>query len=283
MLLAMFQNIIPFDRDPARYGGLSLERYEKEHGEFNRDKLVKNEIKTLIKKGALLNKAFFNIKEGYYEKKRIIDRLEYLYNLCLKPLEISTCGDEPRIFKIENNKKNRFMDRYYSSLRYALKGHQTIDLLEDDIDEIYSWFINANEISDDVYLSIAKYLKIDTNRGKKYWLADVKVMSHIESTFNDFKAKEKEIEEGLVEIKELEEMLKKGEKEYSIHKYQLIGGNDEKGIRECIENWKTELDYSEYLNNRDKEKTSKLLKEIDSLSLEEIRNKYFPVEVFENE
>ena len=108
-------------------------------------------------------------------------------------------------------------------------------------------------------------------------------MSHIESTFNDFKAKEKEIEEGLTEIKELEKKLKNGEKEYFIHKYQVIGGNDEKSIREYIEYWKTELDYSEYLKNRDKEKTNMLLKEIDSLSLEEIRNKYFPVEVFENE
>ena len=78
-------------------------------------------------------------------------------------------------------------------------------------------------------------------------------------------------------------MLESGDKKYIIHKYDIIGGNDEASIRDYIEYWKTELDYAEFLKGRDKKITSELLNEIDNLSMSEIKEKYFKMEVIENE
>lgn len=285
MLLAMFQNIEPYDPDPAKYGSFHYKRYEDEHGEYNHEELFKSKIVELIKNGACLNKCFFNIKRGYYEKKRIIDRLEELYNLCLKPIEIHMSQDDGTVksYKIENNIKNRFLNNYYFSLQHSLKGFVHDENPYSDIDEIFEWFINSKEISEDIYLDIAKREKIDINQEKKYWLADVKHRSLIDKYFYEFKAKEKSIEDGLKEIEDLKTKLSAGEIEYSIHKTELIGGHDESSIRDYIEFWKSKLTYSEYLKGRDKEATKMLLKEIEGLSIQEIREKYFMVEVFEDE
>lgn len=285
MLLAMFQNIEPYDPDPAKYGSAHYKRYEDEHGEYNHEELFKSKIKELIKRGACLNKCFFNIKRGYYEKRRIIDRLEDLYNLCLKPIEIHMSQDDKTIksYKIENNIKNRFLNNYYFDLRYSLKGYVHDENPYSDIEEIFEWFVNSNEVSEDIYLNIARREKIDTNQEKKYWLADVKQRSLIDKYFYEFKEKEKVIEEALNEIEFLKSKLLVGEIEYSIHKTEVIGGHDEASIRDYIEFWKSKLTYSEYLKGRDKETTNKLLKEINGLTIQEIKEKYFMVEVFEDE
>jgi len=285
MLLAMFQNIEPYDPDPAKYGSAHYKRYEDEHGEYNHEELFKSKIKELIKRGACLNKCFFNIKRGYYEKRRIIDRLEDLYNLCLKPIEIHMSQDDKTIksYKIENNIKNRFLNNYYFDLRYSLKGYVHDENPYSDIEEIFEWFVNSNEVSEDIYLNIARREKIDTNQEKKYWLADVKQRSLIDKYFYEFKEKEKAIEDALNEIEVLKSKLLVGESEYSIHKTEVIGGHDEASIRNYIEFWKSKLTYSEYLKGRDKETTNKLLKEINGLTIQEIKEKYFMVEVFEDE
>ena len=140
-----------------------------------------------------------------------------------------------------------------------------------------------DEISEKIYFSIAKKAMIDTEQEKKYWIADVENYSHITKILEDFKEKEKSIEEGLKEIKLLEKKLANGEKEYSIMKEEVIGGHDESSIREYIVLWKSELNYQEFKDSRDKETTKKLLEEIDNISLEEIKSKYFMMEVCEDE
>ena len=287
MLLAMFQNIEPFDENPSGYGAEFLKRYEENKGEYNLEKIRKSEIKELIKRGACINKCFLSIKKGYNENKRIIDRLEELYNQCLKPLEVQVLDGEndgkAKTYKIDNNSKNRFLKDYYFNLKIQLNGNDNSDHSYDDIDDIYNWFINNDGISDDIYLKIAEKEKVDTNREKKYWMADLKVRSQIDHWFYEFKEKERKIEEGLKEISKFKEMLESGDKEYIIHKYDIIGGNDEASIRDYIEYWKTELDYAEFLKGRDKKITSELLDEIDNLSMSEIKEKYFKMEVIENE
>ncbi len=285
MFLAMFQNIEPYDPDPARYGSAFFKRYEDEHGEYNHETLYKEKIKELISRGSYLNKSFFNVKRGYYEKKRIIDRLEELYNLCLKPIEIHITQNDGTVktCKIENNIKNRFLNKYYLSLKNALKRTSCDKNFYSDIDEIYKWFISTNDISEDIYLNIAKEYKIDINQEKKYWLAEVKNRSLIDKFFNEFKNNERAIETGLIEIDELKKKLLKGEKEYFIYKTEIIGGYDEKSIREYIELRKSKYTYCDFLKSRDKESTNKLLKEINNLSIENIKEKYFMVEVLENE
>lgn len=285
MLLAMYQNIEPYADDPEKYGSEHLKRYEERFGAYDHEKLRRQEIKELIKRGACLNKCFFNVKKAYLEEKRIIDRLEELYNLCLKPIEIHMSKDDGKVqvYKIENNQRNRFLNNYYFNLDYQINGSHYTDSPYDSLEEVYDWFINNDEISDDIYLKIAQRNKIDINKPKKYWMADVKTGTLIEKYFNEYKEKEKTIAEGLKEIDELKSKLESGEQTYKIMKYETIGGDKEESIREYIEFWKKELTYSDYLKGRDKELTQQLFDEIENLSFKEIREKYFEVEVIENE
>lgn len=285
MLLAMFQNIEPYAPEPEKYGSNELIRYEKQNGKFDINKIRRDQIKELIMRGACLNKCFLNVKQGHYEVKRVIDRLEKLYELCLKPIEIHMFSDDGKVkvYKIENKQRNRFLNKYYLSLNFELNGHHNSNLPYANLEDVYNWFINNDEISDEVYLEVAKNYNIDTNKEKKYWIADVKSSTLIEKKFYEFKEKEKRIAEGLKEIDVLKAKLESREYTYRIHKYEIIGGNDEKSIRDYIDYWKEQMTYSEYLKGRDMKKTNELLGEIDKLSFPEIRNKYFEIEVVENE
>ena len=286
MFLAMFQNLLPYDADADKHGGSYLKRYEEANGEeFNRDKEIKNDIKEMIKRGACINKYFFNMKKVSYEEKRIIDRLEYLYNLCLKPIEIKISDEgKEKTYKIENNQKNRFLKDYYFMLKKLIHDYKTDnDNFYNDINELYNWFINTDSISDEFLLTLAKRYDIDTKREKKYVLADLKLHSPLSKFFNDYKNKEKEIEKGLVELEELKSKLEQGEKYYKVENCEIVGSKDEESIREDIEYWKEELDYKEYLKNRDQKLTNKLLKDLDSLSFDEIKEKYFKEEIIKDE
>lgn len=114
-------------------------------------------------------------------------------------------------------------------------------------------------------------------------MIDVKKSTLIDHYFNEFKDKEKKIALGLKELNELEERLNKGEKEYYIKKIDIIGGHNEDTIREHIKYWLYNIDYSTYLKWRDKKLTTELLDDLDVLSLDEIKNKYFAMEVIKDE
>lgn len=285
MLLAMFQNLEPSNSHPDHYGSYNLKRHEEIYGEYSYESLIKNEIKELIRQGACLNKYFLNIKKGYYETYRIIDRLEELYNLCLKPIEVQVLDakDNAVSYKIKNNQKNRFLKDYYFSLKCALKSGESSDNLYSDIDEIYEWFISNDTVPEEHYLKLAKKFNIDITQDKKYWMADVRNIDSLEKQFIEFKEKEKSISDGLNEIEELQMKLIAGEKEYKVRKYEIIGGKDEESIRNNIKYWIKALSYSEYLKTRDKTLTRKLLDDLDVLSLDEIKEKYFDMEVIEDE
>lgn len=287
MYLAMFQNIEGFDQNPDKWGADWLKRYEEQYGEYNHDQIVKDEMKYLINHGACYNKWFLNCYSKIIESKRIIDRLEELYNLCLKPIEIAVQNHETDTFdtvKIENTIKNRFLNSYYFSLSRFLKFKKDTDSSYSDLQEVYDYFINHDEIDDETRIRLAKLENIDTTREKKYWMADYRQrLEFLEKSFYKYKEKEKEIENGLNEIKKLENLLELGEKEYQVESLELLGGTDEQSIRDWIVYWKSKLDYDDYLKSRDKEKTKELLLDLDKLSLAEIKEKYFKVEVLENE
>lgn len=284
MLLAMFQNIEPWDRQPDKYGSNMLKEYERVHGEYNHEKIVKSGIREYIKRGACLNRLFFCVKRKKVEEKRIIDRLEYLYNKCLKPIEIGIYKDgENEYYKIENNAKNRFLSEYYYKFKYTFNRTVHEEKNFDDVEEMYSFLKNNDEVTEDIYLKIAKNYGIDTNQDKKYWILDVKRQSFIDDHFKEYKDSEKEIEDGKKEIKKLEKMLLNGEKNYNVYSYDVFGGDKEADIRKYVDFLRINLDYSEYLKGRDKKATDNLLKDLDKLSLREIRDKYFKMEVIEDE
>lgn len=283
----MFQNLEGYDRTPDKWGAEYLKRYEEENGEYNHENIIKDEMRYLIKHGACYNKWFLNCYQKKIEKKRIIDRLEELYNLCLKPIEISVQNQEENkweTIKIENTIKNRFINNYYFLISNFLKYKMDTDPSYSDLQQTFEYFISHDEIDDNTRMIIAQSEHINTNREKKYWMADYKqCLGYMEIFYTEFKNKEKEIEDGLKEIKNLEELLKSGEKEYSYELLEMLGGTDEKSIREWIVYWKSKLDYSEYLRTREEKKTKELLLDLDKLSLTEIKEKYFKMEVLENE
>ena len=98
-----------------------------------------------------------------------------------------------------------------------------------------------------------------------------------------FLDKEKAIEDGLNEISILEEKLKNGETKYSVIEEEEVGPKEPKEIYEYVCYWKYEQSYSDFLRQRNHKATKELRQEIDNLSLEEIRNKYFPKEVYDDE
>ena len=283
MMLAMYQNLTPYYYDPNRYSSKSLKRFEEQNGEYNFEKTKKESLKFLIKHGACINRYFFNIRIKKKEENKIIDRLEELYKLCLKPLDVYICENgEYKKFKVENNEKNRFLKDYYYDFKHQLFNHEDLDLNE-DTEEIYNWFIKNDKVPEEVYLKIARNLNIDTNTERKYWIADVKSRSQIDKIFDRCKTQENKIRKCLLEIDRLEKSLEKGEKTYFDYKYSISGGKDEQSIYENIESWKENLNYSEFLSNRNENETKKLFKDIDKLSFDEIKEKYFYMETIEDE
>ena len=263
LLLTMFQSIEPFDNEPAKYGAGNLKRYEETYGEFNHDAVVRKEIKELINRGACINKHYLNKLNVYKEKGYIIDRLEDLYNLCVKPIDMIVHSDngELKEYNIENNSKNRFITGYYYNLRGQIKGFD--DHLYDDIEELYDWFSNNSELSKNDYMNVAKYYKINIEREEKYWMSDVKHCAQIEKVFKECKDKEESIRQGLIEIEALKQKLKVGEQVYYTEKRRLIGGEDEESIRNYVDTINKELDYSLYIKGRDKKLTEELLNNIE--------------------
>lgn len=285
MLLAMFQNIEPSNSNPEKYGSNYLKKYEETFGESDHELNVKSIIKDLINRGACINILFLNVYKEEFVTHRIIDRMQELYDLCLKPIEIQIMDEnnKQKCYLIENNLKNRFITNYYLNLELQLKTFRHSNNRFDNFEKTYNWFINNDEIPDNTYKEIAKDLGLDTSQDKKYWISDVKNISALEILFKKYKEIEKNISNGLIELNELKSKLDKGETEYTEKKLRIIGGNDEESIRKYIEYWKTEINYSKYIKSRDFKLTTELLNNIDSLSLKEIKNKYFKMEVIRDE
>lgn len=283
MLLAMFQNIEPSNSNPEKYGSNYLKKYEETFGESDHELNVKSIIKDLINRGACINPLFLNVYKEEFVTHRIIDRMQELYDLCLKPIEIQIIDEnnKQKCYLIENNLKNRFITNYYLNLELQLKMFRHSSDRFDNVEEIYNWFINNDEIPDNTYKEIAKDLGLDTSQDKKYWISDVKNISALEILFKKYKEIEKNISNGLIELNELKSKLDKGETVYTEKELHIIGGNDEESIRKYIEYLKAEIDYSKYTRLRDFKLTTELLNNIDSLSLKEIKDKYFKMKVIE--
>ncbi len=279
LLLATIQNCDPVLIKPDRWGSNSLKDYEAEFGkEFNLEQVTKDTIRFLIQNGAMLNTYFMSFYHQTKIERRIIDRLEELYDLCFKPFILSIFKGEGKCdyYKVENSKKNRFIKNYY----YPLK-----DLfINKSVDEIYDILIQNDTIPEYIYLEQAKKYNIDTAQEEKYWKADLNIhISYFVKQWEKFKEQERKIEEGIEEIKILGEKLNQGEKFYYDIQTEYIGDTDPYKIRDKIIDWKNQIDYEEFLFNRNEESTRELLDNLDRLSVTEIRRKYFKIEEIEVE
>lgn len=260
------------------YGSNYLKNYETTTGEeYNEEKKSKEIIKYLINNGACINTQYINFIDRTKETRRIIDQLENLYNQCLKPINMAVVKEGKTVYyKVENNFRNRFITKYYYQLSFHLKDFS--------FDEIYQLFLDYDIFPESLYIELAKMHNITIDREMKYIIADLGVyLTTLLNKWEELHNYEKEIKKGLKEIPVLIKQLKEGHKTYEITNEKVVGGTDWKSVREYCYYWNSFVTKKELKNLRKTKETKQLLLEIDSLSLKEIREKYFKMEVHEYE
>ena len=120
----------------------------------------------------------------------------------------------------------------------------------------------------------------------KYILSDLNVkgnFDYFEKSFKEYKKEEKEIENDLCEINSLLEKLKNNEKYYYCFDDEEVGVKTTNEIYGWYYCWNCDVSKKEIYKLRMVDETKELLKNIDDLSLKEIRDKYFKMEVYEDE
>lgn len=260
------------------YGSNYLKNYETTTGEeYNEEKKSKEIIKYLINNGACINTQYINFIDRTKETRRIIDKLELLYNQCLKPINMAVVKEGNTFYyKVKNNFRNRFITKYYYQLSFHLKDFS--------FEKIYQLFLDYDIFPETLYIDLAKMHNININREMKYIIADLGVyLTTLLNKWEELHNCEKEIKEGLKEIPILIKQLKEGHKTYEIINDKVVGGTDWKSVRDYCYYWNRFVTKKELKNLRRLKETKQLLAEIDTLSLKDIREKYFEMEVHENE
>ena len=276
-----FQKFEPISY-PIDSSSRQLDRYKEQHGkEFDREEIYKSTLKYLLTHGAMLNPCFLSYKLIKTKSVQIIDRLEELYRLCVRPIEVfvaehDNIRETKRCF-VENTRFNRFLNSYYE-LKAAL-NHKISDEKMSPKELYYLLFEDKD--SERAVKLLCESKGIDTNRDKSRILADLNFdLGYWKKKKQEFLDRENEIDKGLKEIKKLEALLEQGKASYSIEYIEEVGPSDSNNIIAFASECKRELGYSAFNKVRDKKATEALLKEIDNLSIDEIRKKYFPMEEY---
>ena len=281
MYLARFQkfDILHYNPEDNVYW---LKRFEEKNGkEYDKEEYTKELLKYLIDNGAVINPWFLSIIRRKKVQKNIIDRLEELYNKCVRPITIYYSNSQSSKHEqikatIVNNRWNRFLRGYYGF--YCIFNNKNLSpkkiynlVMGDEADVIYQLAnsFNVQDIANMKYSHLKARFNPDLNTWNKHK--------------NEFLENERLIEKGLKEIPILEEKLKKGEITYFDFEEEEIGPTKYDDVCDYVCYWKYDLTYNEFLRRRNHKATKQLREEIDKLSLEEIRHKYFPVEVIEDE
>lgn len=179
-------------------------------------------------------------------------------------------------YKVKNNFRNRFITKYYYQLSFHLKDFS--------FEKIYQLFLDYDIFPETLYIDLAKMHNININREMKYIIADLGVyLTTLLNKWEELHNCEKEIKEGLKEIPILIKQLEEGHKTYEIINDKVVGGTDWKSVRDYCYYWNRFVTKKELKNLRRLKETKQLLAEIDTLSLKDIREKYFEMEVHENE
>lgn len=285
MLLAFFQT-----EDYKHYDmfGGEVKYFNKHNKRFDNEKHNKLIIKLLVECGAMLNESLL----GFYHPVEIdginiVDRLEEIYNKYKKPIltVVTKCeeGNNETTYKyIENNGQNRVFKR--GMLNYYLKDFYAQKLIARS--DLYRLLMENKEPPDDLlinmYMADEKFQNKKKSDNRDEILANATSICEYEQlikTWKEYHDKE------LLAIKELKEydallvLLNSGQTILTEKKQQWYGGKVEKLEESFIIEFKNLYTYETYKNTREKLKTKQLLNEIDSLTLDEIRAKYFVREV----
>ncbi len=282
MILACFQKEWPVTEQPDTRSAMTLKQYEESHGEdYNEEALIKNILRYLIENGACLNNRYMNYILREKKEFRIIDRVEKLYTLCKRsivcPVIMKSSDEvcETKRYIMENTQRNRFFTDYWIKLRTHFSYSP---------EELYQLFVDNEELTEEMIVDMAKKNNIDTNRERKYFMADVNGLRELVSEkWNGCHEKEKEIERGNTELERLLGMLKDGARYEKETVERFVGGNNSNEIMDYCYYWNRDITREGLLNSRMDKETQELLENLDSLTLDEIREKYFRMEVIEDE
>lgn len=271
--LAYFQNndVIP---TIAR-----IDDYERiYHAKYNKEEAVKNLMKYFISRGACLNSIYFTYKKKAKKEYDILTTLENFYLNYSKPLLISyyPVGDEDCEEKLyaylENNDFTRFIYDHYEELytdprllyrlvKEDIKEEELVELL---FEEKHKSHFEDKEMSYERKQTLVWHYMQDVEKLKNTYKS--------ETEFFETMSKKKY---------ELEEELRNKKTVYYDYYFEDIIEYKDFSHLSAMEGWRSLYSYEDYLKHRDEVKTKELLDEIDSLSLKDIRNKYFPKEVYE--
>lgn len=282
-LLAMIQIADPIYCNPNEGTSKYIEKYEIEHGkQFDKERIIKDTIKYLIKNGAMINRNFLSFQQGEVQETRVIDTLETAHNILVKP--ISFCvrdNDNLKFYYAKNNRRNRFYSKYDYHLVKPLQK------LGYSVDEIFTFVDKNKTIPDEVYLKMAKISGVDTNREFRFIKADTHFntdMLVLERYWEQYHNEEyKEYLEQRDNLDIFETELSNGNFVNSTINLRTIGGLNINEKYNYIVNKKFDLTYQEFKKGRQKARTKELIEALDSLTIEEIRNQFFKLGGQEND
>ena len=261
-----------------------LKDYEQRYGEeFDKEKVIKKLIRYFIENGAELNPWLYSFKKKKKVAHDVLTTLEEYYVDYLKPLFIqfhNPNDEEDKEYKyayVENNEMNRFLDnyiRYYFPLYSAdrIDPKTTLELFESKTEkEIVEFLYSEHKKYRNKDETEYRFKKADVeNDLQRFYKCRDKLLSDNEKATKRIK-----------QIKELEVKLNNGEKTF--YEFEIIDIAKEKEFNhwKLMNIWKNQLTYSQFIKKRDKKLTESLLRDLDKISLDEIRDKYFAKEEVE--
>ena len=256
-------------------------RYKEKYGrDYNSEVIIKSTIKILVENGACLNKKFLQIIKNNKKRYSVIDKLENLYDIAKRPLSVSVISEdakERKFYNVENTSKNRFLNEYYYKISAYFKFL--------DADRLYDLFMRNESMEDrEVILALAEANGLKLERSISSIKKELTIHIYgLKDAWNSCKEKEHVIATADEQIEKYKSMLEAGE--YYLEEIEVtkLMGENYGGRRNILLTMKDSLTYDEYNSYKMKSLTKELLSSLDSLTVKEIRAKFFKEEVIDND
>lgn len=258
-----------------RYGQPNKSAYFKSFNkDYDEDRITREGIRLLIDCGATVNPSLLGYKRRDMKEYNVLDLMKDLYNEVPNKLLVSklSAGDGNALYYwIENTQKNRLLNLYY-----ALNVSKNKKLTLDELCEMF----NENDTIPSNFLleSTKEHIKKDMTEKEKIWQAEMLHPYEIKS-WNECKESEGRITEKQKELMKLMNVLMDGQETITIEKHRWVGKNLGKWTEEDVTTRLSYMTFEQFYSSRNEQLTRKLYADLEKLSLKEIREKYFQIEV----